>query len=57
MMVLALALHYDPAFVGAHHLSRFILVLAAMPAVVSFTQRMQRTECRKPGGDDPPASA
>jgi membrane AbrB-like protein len=57
MMVLALALHYDPAFVGAHHLSRFILVLAAMPAVVSFTQRMQRKECRKPGGDDPPASA
>jgi uncharacterized protein len=50
MMVLAMALHYDPAFVGAHHLSRFILVLAAMPAVVSFTQRMRGRR-----GDDPPA--
>ena len=52
MMVLALALNYDPAFVGAHHLSRFILVLATMPAIVSLMRRMQS---QKPGGgqDEP----
>jgi uncharacterized membrane protein AbrB (regulator of aidB expression) len=26
MMVLALALHLDPAYVGAHHLARFLVV-------------------------------
>lgn len=31
MMVLALALHLDPIFVGAHHVSRFILVSVMMP--------------------------
>src|SRR5690606_34956803 len=40
MMVLALALNYDAAFVGAHHLSRFVMVLAAMPFVVSFMLRV-----------------
>ena len=26
MMVLALALHLDPVYVGAHHLTRFLIV-------------------------------
>jgi uncharacterized membrane protein AbrB (regulator of aidB expression) len=26
MMVLALTLHLDPVFVGAHHLTRFLIV-------------------------------
>jgi uncharacterized protein len=26
MMVLALALHLDPVFVGAHHVARFLVV-------------------------------
>jgi hypothetical protein len=26
MMVLALALHLDPVFVGAHHIARFLIV-------------------------------
>jgi membrane AbrB-like protein len=34
MMILALALNFDPAFVGAHHLARFMLVLIAIPVVV-----------------------
>ncbi|MCC7347776.1 MAG: AbrB family transcriptional regulator [Variibacter sp.] len=48
MMVLALALNYDPAFVGAHHLARFMLVLVSMPAIVRFMQR-----ARSPQPDDP----
>lgn len=39
MMILALALHYDPAFVGAHHLARFMLVLVTMPLIVRFVPR------------------
>jgi hypothetical protein len=39
MMILALALHLDPAFVGAHHLARFVMVLLAMPIIVRFIQR------------------
>jgi membrane AbrB-like protein len=39
MMILALALHYDPAFVGAHHLARFMLVLASMPLIVRLVPR------------------
>jgi membrane AbrB-like protein len=31
MMVLALALHLDPIFVGAHHLARYILVSLSIP--------------------------
>lgn len=41
MMVLALALNYDPAFVGAHHLARFMLVLLSMPWIVRFMQRVK----------------
>jgi uncharacterized protein len=33
MMVLALALHLDPIFVGAHHLARYVLVSMSVPLV------------------------
>lgn len=39
MMILALALHYDPAFVAAHHLARFMMVLVTMPLIVRFMRR------------------
>ena len=50
MMVLALALNYDAAFVGAHHLARFMLVLITMPAIVGFMRRV-----RRPKNDEPPS--
>jgi membrane AbrB-like protein len=34
MLALALTLHIDPIFVGAHHLSRFIFVTIATPGIV-----------------------
>ncbi len=36
MMVLALALHLDPIFVGAHHLSRYILVSLSIPLLARW---------------------
>jgi hypothetical protein len=33
MMVLALALHLDPIFIGAHHLARYLLVSLSVPLV------------------------
>lgn len=38
MMILALALHLDPAFIGAHHVARFTLVLLSMPLLVRIVQ-------------------
>jgi uncharacterized protein len=46
MMILALALNFDPAFVGAHHLARFMLVLVAIPVVIPWLRR--RRTPRKP---------
>lgn len=34
MMALALTLHVDPVFVGAHHLSRFIFVSLVTPGII-----------------------
>ncbi len=34
MMILALALHLDPIFVGAHHVARFLLVSLSLPIYV-----------------------
>jgi hypothetical protein len=34
MLALALTLHIDPLFIGAHHLSRFIFVSIATPGIV-----------------------
>ncbi len=34
MLALALTLHIDPVFVGAHHLSRFVVVLDRDPGII-----------------------
>lgn len=34
MMILALAMHLDPIFVGAHHVARFLLVSLSLPVYV-----------------------
>jgi uncharacterized membrane protein AbrB (regulator of aidB expression) len=39
MMIMALALHLDPVFIGAHHLARFIIVSMGIPLAV---RRMTR---------------
>jgi membrane AbrB-like protein len=39
MMMLSLALRLDPVFVGAHHLSRFVMVSLSMPAWIRFVKR------------------
>ena len=45
MMILALALHLDPVFVGAHHLARVFTVTLALPIVtrVLAPARVKRT--------------
>jgi membrane AbrB-like protein len=43
MMLLALALHLDPVYVGAHHVVRILLVSLSMPFVARHVTR------RKPG--------
>ena len=48
MMVLALALHLDPVYVGAHHLARFLVVSFSIALVA---RRMGRTP---PPGRRPP---
>ena len=42
MMVLALALHLDPVFVGALHLSRFVLVSLLVPILAQRIRRLPR---------------
>jgi uncharacterized protein len=41
MLALALTLHIDPIFVGAHHLSRFVFVTSATPGIVHLFGRPQ----------------
>ncbi|MDO8981207.1 MAG: AbrB family transcriptional regulator [Afipia sp.] len=41
MLALALTLHIDPIFVGAHHLSRFVFVSIATPGIVHLFGRPQ----------------
>jgi membrane AbrB-like protein len=41
MLALALTLHIDPIFVGAHHISRFVFVTIAMPGIVHLFGRPQ----------------
>jgi membrane AbrB-like protein len=41
MLALALTLHVDPVFVGAHHLSRFIFVSIATPGIVHLYGKAQ----------------
>lgn len=47
MMLLALALHADPVYVGAHHLSRIFFVSLTMPLIA-------RRSARLPGRPDAP---
>jgi membrane AbrB-like protein len=53
MMVLALALHLDPIYVGAHHLARFLVVsitiAIAAKRVVRFEPKEPRERWRRPG--------
>jgi hypothetical protein len=41
MLALALTLHIDPIFVGAHHLSRFVFVTITMPGIIHLFGRPQ----------------
>jgi uncharacterized protein len=45
MMVLALALHLDPVYVGAHHLARFLIVSFSVAVVA---RRLARRPAAKP---------
>ena len=49
MMVLALSLHLDPVFVGAHHLWRFMLVSLSLPFQVR-----RAGKALPPAKDEPP---
>jgi uncharacterized protein len=54
MMVLALALHLDPVFVGAHHLTRFLIVTFTVAITARRLARRQGLPSsgerkRKPG--------
>jgi membrane AbrB-like protein len=39
MMILALAMHMDPVFVGAHHLARILVVSLALPVAARWTDK------------------
>jgi uncharacterized protein len=39
MMLLALALHLDPVFVGAHHVARYVIVSVGIPIVATMLIR------------------
>ena len=41
MLALAITLHIDPIFVGAHHLSRFVFVSITIPGIVHLFGRPQ----------------
>lgn len=42
MIILAFALHLDPAYVGAHHLARFFYVSVMMPFAVAWIRRREK---------------
>jgi uncharacterized protein len=46
MMILALALHADPVFVGAHHLARLFFVSLSLPFLVRWTDRLSKRDQR-----------
>jgi hypothetical protein len=46
MMVLALALHLDPVYVGAHHVARFLVVSFSI-AIAARRTAKDRAEARK----------
>ncbi len=53
MMILALALHLDPIFVGAHHVARFMLISAALPLFVRIYGQTPPPPAAKPPGKRP----
>ena len=48
MMILALALHLDPVFVGAHHLARVFTVTLALPILVRMLAPARKTKSGRP---------
>ncbi len=53
-MLLALALHLDPVFVGAHHLARYFIVsLGVSFAANAIIRRMKRSEAGTRYGEKP----
>ncbi len=50
MMILALALHLDPVFVGAHHLTRVFVVSIGLPILIHYFGRRdaKRTKSGRP---------
>lgn len=48
MMILALALHLDPIFVGAHHVARFILISLSLPLFVRMYGQAPKTPVKLP---------
>jgi hypothetical protein len=53
MMILALTLHLDPVYVGAHHVARFFIASLALPVLV----RMFDDGAAPPATDSGPAKA
>jgi membrane AbrB-like protein len=54
MMLLALALHLDPVFVGAHHLSRWLVVTFSIAALSRYftrgrSQPREKKRWKRPG--------
>ncbi|CAL8979544.1 hypothetical protein RHODGE_RHODGE_04992 [Rhodoplanes serenus] len=55
MMVLALALHIDPVFVGAHHIVRVFAVSFSLPVVIRYVKRRRdRAVVKKVGQSSEP---
>ncbi len=48
MMILALALHLDPVFVGAHHLARVFTVTLALPFIARALAPAKKTKSGRP---------
>jgi membrane AbrB-like protein len=52
MMVLALALHIDPVYVGSHHLTRILLVSLTMPLIAKHAAARAKRRAGGDGGGD-----
>jgi membrane AbrB-like protein len=48
MMLLALALHLDPVYVGAHHVTRIVLVALTMPVIARRVARKPKEPAKPP---------
>jgi membrane AbrB-like protein len=53
MMLLALALHLDPVYVGAHHVTRIVLVSLTMPVIARRAARKPKPPAEKPPREPP----